>query len=85
MVRGRVQGVGFRVFVYDEARTLGLSGYVRNGVDRRQVKVVTCGEVKKIELLIARLRQGPSMAHVESVVVTWQPDSEEYAGFRIRD
>ena len=83
-VRGRVQGVGYRAFVHDEARRLGLRGYVRNTHEPRQVEVVACGDAARIAQLIARLRVGPPMAHVESVSVAWQPDGDDHADFSIR-
>jgi acylphosphatase len=83
-VRGRVQGVGFRFFVQDEARHLGLGGYVRNLPDGRRVEVVAEGPRGSLEVLLAELRRGPPGAYVERVNADWRLATGEFAGFGIR-
>ena len=83
-VRGRVQGVGFRAFVVDRARLQGLTGYARNLGDSRSVEVVAEGPQSGLEALLAALRHGPSMAHVERVDVSWGVATGEYEGFVVR-
>jgi|SRR5215212_6992666 len=82
-VVGRVQGVGFRAFVRDEARRLGLRGGVWNG-DDGAVYVVAEGPRPALEALRARLEQGPSMAHPTGVEVQWRgATGVEPAPFRV--
>ena len=83
-VRGRVQGVGFRFFVQDEARRLGLGGYVRNLPDGRRVEGVAEGPRADLEVLLAALRRGPPDAYVERVSADWRPATGEFVGFGIR-
>ena len=71
LVRGRVQGVGFRAFVIDRARGLDLNGYVRNLPDHRTVEVVAEGSRERLESLVGFLRQGPRAARVDGVDVAW--------------
>ena len=66
LVRGRVQGVGFRWFVESEARSLGISGWVRNNSDS-SVEVLAMGTHEQLAALRARLRQGPRAARVDDV------------------
>lgn len=66
VIRGRVQGVGFRWFVMSQAERLNLGGYVRNLADG-SVEVVSLGPEKALETLEGHLRRGPSGAHVEQV------------------
>jgi acylphosphatase len=66
LVRGRVQGVGFRWFVESEARTLGISGWVRNNADS-SVEVLAMGTREQLTGLRSRLRQGPRAARVDDV------------------
>jgi acylphosphatase len=66
IVRGRVQGVGFRWFVGENARKLGVAGWVRNREDGT-VEVAAEGDGQAIESLRARLAKGPSGALVRSV------------------
>ena len=65
-VRGRVQGVGFRWFVRQQARALGLSGWVRNRADG-SVEVLAVGEDAGLEQLRGLLRRGPPGARVSDV------------------
>jgi acylphosphatase len=66
VVRGRVQGVGFRWFVEREAHTLGVAGWVRNRPDG-SVEVLAMGSRDQLLGLRARLRQGPRAARVDDV------------------
>ena len=83
-VIGRVQGVGFRYFVEDEARALGLVGYVRNDYrDRRRLEVVAEGPPEALARLVTRLEEGPSGARVEAVETYWQAAQGNFLHFRI--
>ena len=66
LVRGRVQGVGFRWFVREVARDLGLAGWVRNRSDG-SVEVAAEGDPRTVERLSDMLREGPSGAVVTAV------------------
>jgi acylphosphatase len=66
VVRGRVQGVGFRWFVEREAHTLGISGWVRNNSDG-SVEVLAQGTREQLVVLRSRLRQGPRASRVDDV------------------
>jgi acylphosphatase len=70
VVHGRVQGVGYRATTLDEARRLGLAGWVRNRVDGK-VEVLVEGAEAKLNLFLAYLNRGPLGAHVTSVVADW--------------
>lgn len=66
LVRGRVQGVGFRWFAMREATRLKLKGYVRNLPDGR-VEVCAQGTPAALDVLAAALANGPPAGRVESV------------------
>jgi acylphosphatase len=66
LVRGRVQGVGFRWYVREIARDLGLAGWVRNRPDGA-VEVAADGDAPTIGRLRDMLRAGPSGASVTAV------------------
>jgi acylphosphatase len=66
VVRGRVQGVGFRWFVEREAHILGIAGWVRNNADGG-VEVLAQGTRDQLMGLHARLREGPRAARVDAV------------------
>jgi acylphosphatase len=65
-VKGIVQGVGFRWFVRERARRLGLKGWVRNARDG-SVEVAASGGATEIELLRAELLRGPRGAKVDQL------------------
>jgi len=64
IVRGRVQGVGFRAFVEHEALKRGLAGWVRNRRDG-SVEAVFCGEFDTVAAMIETSRRGPLGARVD--------------------
>jgi acylphosphatase len=82
VIRGRVQGVFFRAETRDRARSLGLSGWVRNVPDG-SVEAVFEGERERIESILDWCRRGPGLAEVDDVDVEWeQPRGEEGFGAR---
>lgn len=82
-VSGRVQGVFFRDFTRRWARTLGLTGWVRNVFDGR-VEVMAEGNQEALETLIEKLKEGPPAARVENVEVEWDEYRAEFYDFTIR-
>ena len=83
VVRGDVQGVGFRYFVRGRAQRAGLSGWVRNRSDGT-VECLATGSRQALETLLGELRRGPGMAEVESVEVEWRDDCEDPGEFEVR-
>lgn len=82
-ISGRVQGVSYRGFAVREARSLGLTGWVRNLADRR-VELVAEGEEAALEELVSRCWKGPSLAIVRGIEVEREPPTGEHASFVIR-
>ena len=68
-VTGRVQGVGYRAFVEDEATARGLAGWVRNRRDG-SVEAVVSGDTEAVDRMVAACRKGPYAAGVAEVRVT---------------
>jgi len=83
VVRGRVQGVGYRDFVYMRARFLGLRGYVRNLPDMRSVEVVAEGDRAGLEQLLDYLREGSRGARVDGLDVTWGEPTRRHTTFGV--
>jgi len=81
-VRGRVQGVGYRVFALREGMALGLDGSVANLGDG-SVRVVAEGSRRDLETLLALLREGPPAGWVDDVLTRWEPARGIEPGFRI--
>ena len=82
IVRGRVQGVGFRWFVEREAHILGISGWVRNNHDG-SVEVLAQGTRDQLSGLHSRLREGPRAARVDAVEVCEASPVAGLSSFRI--
>jgi len=80
VIHGDVQGVGFRYFLVNSARPLGLKGWVRNRPDGA-VELTAEGERAKLERLLEAAREGPRHASVGEVVVEWEPASGGLTAF----
>jgi acylphosphatase len=83
-VYGRVQGVFFRYFVRDVAKTLGLRGYARNLPSGDAVEVQAEGEKQRLEQLVQQLKVGPPGAWVRKVETDWSEYSGQFNNFHIR-
>lgn len=83
IVRGRVQGVGFRACTQDVARELGLGGWVRNLPDGA-VEVEAVGEEAALRELEKFLRRGPRMSRVAGADFSWEDGPEGLPAFEIR-
>lgn len=81
LIKGRVQGVGFRFYMQRKARELGLAGWVRNCRDG-SVEAVIQGGPGAVEAMIAWAHRGPPSALVAGVQVT--DANGDYAGFETR-
>jgi acylphosphatase len=66
VIRGRVQGVGYRAFVEDEAARRGLSGWVRNRRDG-SVEAVFSGPAAAVDGMIDACRKGPAGVRVDAI------------------
>jgi len=82
-ISGLVQGVGFRYFVLQRARALGIRGYVRNAYTG-EVEVTAQGEEGPLSDFIKELRVGPRSAQVRDLRIDWQEEEEMYNNFEIR-
>ena len=82
VVKGRVQGVGFRWFVEREAHLLGVAGWVRNRSDG-SVEVLAQGSADQLAGLHGKLREGPRASRVDDVQVSNVQPDEGIQSFRI--
>jgi acylphosphatase len=83
VVRGRVQGVGFRFHAVRAAERLRLVGWVANEADGA-VRCVAEGSADDLQRLLAELRTGPAGAWVDRVDESWSPATGEFVRFSVR-
>lgn len=83
VVHGRVQGVGFRIFVRRRASGLGLTGWVANEPSNR-VRCIAEGPRHDLEALLRDLEGGPPGAWVDRVATSWLPATGEFSSFDVR-
>ncbi len=82
LIRGQVQGVGFRAHTRHQAQRLGLTGYAKNLSDGR-VEVLAVGESAALDALERWLRLGPPAVRVEDVCRS-EAEADGREGFAIR-
>jgi acylphosphatase len=83
IVKGGVQGVGFRYFVQEHAASLQLTGWVRNRWDG-SVELVAEGDRAQLDQLLELLRKGPRASTVTGVTPVWSEATGEFTTFSIR-
>ncbi|MBN2067436.1 MAG: acylphosphatase [Candidatus Diapherotrites archaeon] len=82
-VSGHVQGVNFRYYTQQHAKTLGLKGFVRNLVDGR-VEVLAQGSKEGLEKMCQWLRLGPMSGYVSYANIEWGKARKKHKGFSIK-
>ena len=83
LVHGRVQGVFFRHAAAEEARSLGLRGWVKN-LPGGDVEVIAEGPRRELKILAAWALKGPRLANVTGVEEEWSDYRGEERAFAIR-
>lgn len=83
IIRGDVQGVGFRFFTLREAQRWGVAGWVRNCMDGT-VEIEAQGEATTLERFVAAVSQGPSYSSVDRAEVKRIEEIPSERDFRIR-
>jgi acylphosphatase len=79
---GRVQGVGFRYFVHERARRLGLVGFVLNLRDGG-VRAYAEGARDALDVFLRELERGPVGSHIRETRIEWRPATGQYGRFVI--
>ncbi|MHB9111667.1 MAG: acylphosphatase [Thermoleophilia bacterium] len=82
-ISGRVQGVFFRAWVSENARRLGLTGWVRNRLDGR-VEAVFEGSAEVVRQMVELCYEGPAHARVDTVLDNYSESAEGYASFEVK-
>jgi acylphosphatase len=83
VVRGRVQGVGFRWFVQELAAIEGVAGWVQNRPDGA-VELLVQGDAESVQRIEGKIRRGPPAARVDDVEAAEEPPLDSRQSFSIR-
>ena len=81
-ITGFVQGVGYRGFIREKARKLGLTGWVKNLADNR-VEAIFQGPKEQIDQIIKICEKGPFLSEVKDMEVVWENINEDFESFEI--
>lgn len=82
LIRGKVQGVGFRAFTQDHANRHNLHGWVRNQTEGG-VELEIQGPKRSIDAFLQAMHQGPALSKVLQVLVDWKEPNRHTEGFQI--
>ena len=84
IIKGKVQGVGFRHWFSNLAISLGLNGYIQNQHNRDEVEAIIQGDMQNILSITERSKTGPEMALVEGVIPSNVFSNVIYSGFNVK-
>ena len=84
IVKGKVQGVGFRHWFSNLAISLRLNGYVQNLQNKDEVEAIIQGDMQDILFISEKSKTGPNMALVEGVIPSNVFSNVTYSGFIIK-
>ena len=84
IIKGKVQGVGFRHWFSDLAISLGLNGYVQNKESKDEVEAIIQGDMQSILSITEKSTDGPSLALVEGVIPSSVLSNVRYSGFIVK-
>ena len=84
IIKGKVQGVGFRHWFSDLAISLGLNGYIQNKESKDEVEAIIQGDMKSILSITEKAKDGPSLALVEGVIPNSIISNVKYSGFIVK-
>jgi len=84
IIKGKVQGVGFRHWFSNLAISLGLNGYIQNKESNDEVEAIIQGEMKNILTITERSKTGPELSLVEGVIPSNIISNVTYSGFIVK-
>ena len=84
IIKGKVQGVGFRHWFSNLAISLGLNGYIQNKESKDEVEAIVQGEMKNILTITEKSRTGPELSLVEGIIPNNIISNVTYSGFIVK-
>lgn len=84
IIKGRVQGVGYRNWAFNQAKLLKLHGWIRN-LPSGEVELVAEGPESTLHAFVSALKNGPSLAKVTEVDTSWtSQEAPQYPDFQVK-
>ncbi|WP_027340596.1 acylphosphatase [Halonatronum saccharophilum] len=83
LIKGKIQGVGYRANTHQKATQLGITGYIRNTTGST-IELVGEGEEESLNKLVDYLKVGPSGAEIEEIDVEWIEATGDHIRFAIK-
>jgi acylphosphatase len=83
IIEGRVQGVGFRYYIFENLKNLPVTGFVRN-LDNGDVEIIAEAEEELLEKIVNIAKQGPAMSKVINTSIRYSQATGEFNSFEIR-
>ena len=84
IIKGKVQGVGFRHWFSNLAISLGLNGYIQNQHNKDEVEAIVQGDIENILNIAEKSKTGPELALVEGIIPKKIISNATYSGFIIK-
>ena len=84
IIKGKVQGVGFRHWFSNLAISLGLNGYIQNLLNKDEVEAIVQGRMESVLSISEKAKTGPKIALVEGVIPSSVSSNVTYSGFIVR-
>ena len=84
IIKGKVQGVGFRHWFSNLAISLGLDGYIQNKQSKDEVEAIIQGDMQSILSITDKAKEGPELSLVEGVIPNNIISNVKYSGFIIK-
>ena len=84
IIKGKVQGVGFRHWCSNLAISECISGYIQNKESKDEVEAIVQGEMKDILTITEKSRTGPELALIEGVIPNNIISNVTYSGFIVK-
>ena len=84
IIKGKVQGVGFRHWFSNLAISLGLNGYVKNKNNKDEVEAIIQGNMESILNIAEKSKTGPELSLVEGVIPSKIITNVTYSGFIVK-
>ena len=84
IIKGKVQGVGFRHWFSNLAISLGLNGYIQNQHNKDEVEAIIQGDMENILNIAEKSKTGPELSLVEGVIPSKIISNVTYSGFIVK-